>query len=123
MKSLAVLDPTDNLMAKQISSSVNNLFAEKANENSKSPQELWAQNHCVVLHHESGTGRTLVCHSKKTDLADGIISFLNANVDALTTNCEFLARHLRYERESIKRFIDNTKKSGMLERRRRRRRR
>ena len=104
MKELAEMDPT---------------FILTPTTSGKSAEENWAQNNCVIIHHDVGTGKSLICHSQSLSVSKGIVDFLNSNVDSLTENCEFLARHLRYEREKIKRFIDNVKKSGMARRRRR----
>ena len=115
MKELMVIDPSSEPQQRERRNAVT------SNEyKGQTEEQVWAQNHCVIILSETGTGKTMLCHSKETEFANGVISFLNSNVDALTSNCEFLARHLRFERDTIKRFIENTKKSGMARRRRRR---
>lgn len=118
MKSLYVLDPTESERLRRgaviTPDSYNAMKADK-----RTPQERWAQDNCLVILHDTGTGRTLICHSKSKELTSGLLTFLNAEVDALGNNCEFLARHLRYNRESIKRHLKETQKAGLRSKRRR----
>lgn len=70
----------------------------------------WCKENCVVVHHESGSGRTLLCQSGSPELANLVNGFLSEDVKAIAQNCEFLARHLRFEREKIARFIAEAQK-------------
>jgi len=81
---------------------------EEAEEDQDTAKEGWVKENCVVIHHDSGTGRTLLCQNKKV-LATKIKEFLENDVRAISKNCEFLARHLRYEREKISRFVEKAK--------------
>lgn len=57
--------------------------------------------HCIIIQHETKTGRALICHSKNPKMASDIIEFLNNEIESITDNCEFLARHMRIQRDKF----------------------
>ena len=59
----------------------------------------FAIENCIIIEHDSGSGRTLICHSQSSKLAKDILQFLTDEVASITNNCEFLARHLRIQRD------------------------
>ena len=70
----------------------------------------WVKSNCIVIHHDTGTGRSLLCQDKGI-LAEKIYQFLEQDVRSISKNCEFLARHLRFERTKIQRFLEKAKKA------------
>lgn len=73
----------------------------------------FVKKNCLLIHHETGSGRSLLCQTRDSAMQTKLLAVLNENVASIANNCEFLARHVRFEREKIKRFMMKVKKAGL----------